>query len=307
MARRAQSRTSPNRAAPRGNGSSRPGELANPTLPPFEPAEVQEIRDAIERAVGKVAEEHGLRLQYDDTAATEKVIPIRFKLTRRAPEQRDLFGNPKRTGTAGPRGERLRAVRATDLAPEMIVVRVPYLVQDDRRVPIERYQSPPPQRMHVEAWDPKRDRARLVDMDTHKVWTHPPSAYPSVLLVEADTIHDAAVRVANPTQGAELFDQLQEGTRVQVKTKSYGPRVVTVRKGPDRGSSSTTFFVTSGKTMRENFRGGIIQRWDSDPNELLYQPTYTQQIERIQTLEIVGMAHNPTDRLAQRLATGHTR
>lgn len=283
----------------RGKSSAR----GNPPLPPFEPHEVESIRREIEQGVGAIADRHGLRLQYDDVAATEKAIPIRFKLTRRPPEQRDLFGNPKRTGKAGPRGERLRTVARQAIAPEMILVRVPYVWVDDAR----RYLEPPPARLHVEAWDLRRDRARVVDMATHQVLTYPPSAYPSAILVEADTIDDAALRVANPTQGADLFDKLHVGTQVRLKTKSYGPRVVTVTSAPEPGERNATLYVSSGKTIRSGLRGGIIQRWDTDPNELLYQPTYTQQIERVQTLELVDTSANPTDRLAHRLAAGHAR
>jgi hypothetical protein len=67
----------------------------NPSLPPFEPSEVAEIREEIERAVGAIADRRGLRLQYDETAPTEKIIPIRFKLSRRPPQQKDLFSNPQ--------------------------------------------------------------------------------------------------------------------------------------------------------------------------------------------------------------------
>lgn len=69
----------------------------NPALPPFEPVEVEQIRAEMQAAIGAVAERYGLRVQYSELAPTEKVIPVGFKIYRRAPEQRDLFGNPSRT------------------------------------------------------------------------------------------------------------------------------------------------------------------------------------------------------------------
>jgi len=78
---------------------------SNPALPPFEVDEVEQIRDEIQRAVGAVAERYGLRVQYSETAPNEKVIPVSFKIYRRAPEQRDLFGNPRRANN--PRQVRL--------------------------------------------------------------------------------------------------------------------------------------------------------------------------------------------------------
>lgn len=68
----------------------------NPALPPFEPVEVEQIRADMQAAIGAVAERYGLRVQYSELAPTEKVIPVGFKIYRRAPEQRDLFGNPQR-------------------------------------------------------------------------------------------------------------------------------------------------------------------------------------------------------------------
>ncbi len=70
--------------------------LKNPALPPFEPVEVEQIRADMQAAIGAVAERYGLRVQYSELAPNEKVIPIGFKITRRAPEQKDLFGNPSR-------------------------------------------------------------------------------------------------------------------------------------------------------------------------------------------------------------------
>jgi hypothetical protein len=83
----------------------RRGTEANPALPPFEVDEVERIRDEIQRAVGAVAERHGLRVQYSETSPNEKVIPVSFKIYRRAPEQRDLFGNP--SARPGPRQVRI--------------------------------------------------------------------------------------------------------------------------------------------------------------------------------------------------------
>lgn len=77
----------------------------NPALPPFEPVEVEQIRADMQAAIGAVAERYGLRVQYSELAPTEKVIPVGFKIYRRAPEQRDLFGNPARAST--PRQTRL--------------------------------------------------------------------------------------------------------------------------------------------------------------------------------------------------------
>ena len=72
----------------------------NPALPPFEPVEVEQIRGEMQEAIGIVAERHGLRIQYSELAPNEKTIPIGFKIYRRAPEQRDLFGNPSPSPSA---------------------------------------------------------------------------------------------------------------------------------------------------------------------------------------------------------------
>lgn len=87
-------------------GSQALGALeSNPALPPFEPVEVEQIRADMQAAIGAVAERYGLRVQYSELAPNEKTIPIGFKITRRAPEQKDLFGNPSRE--SNPRQSRI--------------------------------------------------------------------------------------------------------------------------------------------------------------------------------------------------------
>lgn len=67
----------------------------NPKGPPFTPAEVEEIREDIGNCVATVADRRKLSAKYDEIAASEEVVPVRMKLTRRGVQQADLFGNPR--------------------------------------------------------------------------------------------------------------------------------------------------------------------------------------------------------------------
>jgi hypothetical protein len=65
-----------------------------PKGPPFTPAEVEEIREDIGTCVSQVADRRKLSAKYDEAAASDDVVPVRMKLTRRGAQQADLFGNP---------------------------------------------------------------------------------------------------------------------------------------------------------------------------------------------------------------------
>jgi len=87
----------------------------------------------------------------------------------------------------------------------------------------------------------------------------------------------------------EVFKQLQPGMKVQVVSRLYGTRTLTVTAAC--AASPTVphieyVYTSSGKTLRETMRGGSL-RLDTTDSSMLYQPTWTQQVCEVLSLEIV--------------------
>jgi len=82
------------------------------------------------------------------------------------------------------------------------------------------------------------------------------------------------------------FMRLLPGAQVEVETRLYKKRVLTVTEAPQQVGTSWYVYVGSGKVRPGHCKGGSL-KLDSD-GELLYQPTIQQQICYVDRFQVVG-------------------
>lgn len=207
-----------------------------------------------------------------------------------------------------PRGERLRTIARGDIQPGMIIVRIPYIYESGSRIPFKDVWPDPPQRFYVDVWDVRRGRSQLTNMSGAGMLDLEIPAYPQHMLVEIDSL---PAIYENPLSGRELLESLQVGAKVRLVAKPYGTRDLTVTEVPTRSATAShvNVFVTSGRTVGRTPRGGLLQVWRDEPDRILFQPTMTQQIVPVQSIDVVEMlpVANPIQHLLHRLVQGRSR
>lgn len=91
----------------------------------------------------------------------------------------------------------------------------------------------------------------------------------------------------SPEALAEVFKQLQPGMKVQVTSRHYTQRTLTVKAAhPAAWNPEILYcYVSSGRTMRRNMEGGLL-RYDTTDGSVSYQPTLLQRVSDVVALEI---------------------
>jgi len=83
-----------------------------------------------------------------------------------------------------------------------------------------------------------------------------------------------------------VFFRLCPGMQVQIETRLYKTRLLTVTEAPQKIGSSWYIFVQSSKVRPGHRAGGSLKL--EDDGRMLFQPTLQQQVDVVSGFQLVG-------------------